>query len=307
MINRLLKKGSKGPEVIKVQQILKIKMNGYFNDVTERAVIDYQLSKGLKPDGIVGGMTWTALLTEKGEIFSDISQDTDLSSNYFVTDFNSKIHKYYLDKGQYLEYNSKNEYLFLHHTAGNDNPFKTIDYWNKDNRGRVATEFVIGGQNYRTGSDAFDGIVVQSFPETGYGWHLGKTGSGHMNKRSVGIELCSIGYLEGGVSWVGKKAIESQIINLTEPFRGKTQFHKYSDAQIEETEKLIKYIAERDGINIREGLQRFIHEKGAVKAFGFDKDAYYGKVKGLLSHGNVRKDKTDIYPDQRFIDMIMSL
>ena len=60
---------------------------------------------------------------------------------------------------------------------------------------------------------------VQAFPETGYGWHLGKTGSGYMNRHSIGIEICSIGYLDDEYkSYVGKRAIESQVIELETPF-----------------------------------------------------------------------------------------
>ena len=71
--------------------------------------------------------------------------------------------------------------------------------------------------------------------------------------------------------------------------------------------KLIKYVADRDNINVREGLQKWIKDQGPIKAFGFQEDAYYGKVKGLLSHTNVRKDKTDVYPDPRLIEVIINL
>jgi len=38
-----------------------------------------------------------------------------------------------------------------------------------------------------------------------------------------------------------------------------------------------------------------------------EEDAYYGRVKGLLTHTNTRKDKTDLFPQQEVIDMILSL
>ena len=58
---------------------------------------------------------------------------------------------------------------------------------------------------------------------------------------------------------------------------------------------------------MRIGLRQWIKKYGPIKAFGFQEDAYYGKVKGLLTHTNVRKDKTDCYPDQRLVDIILSL
>ena len=307
---KLIKEGSTGYEVSKLQSILNLKPDGIFGPMTKQMVIKFQLSKNLKPDGIVGEQTWTLLLMNKGDLIEDIDQDTDIKSQYIYTDFDQVIHKYYLDKGQYLAVNParKNEYLFLHHTAGGSNPYNCIDYWNKDDRGRIATEFVLGGQDYITGDDTYDGVMLQAFPEGGYGWHLGKTGSGYKNQHSVGLEICSIGYLDGEYrSYVNKKAKDDQVISLTQLFRNRQHWHKYSDKQIEETAKLIKYVADRDNINVREGLQKWIKDQGPFKAFGFQEDAYYGKVKGLLSHTNVRKDKTDVYPDPRLIEVIINL
>ena len=57
---------------------------------------------------------------------------------------------------------------------------------------------------------------------------------------------------------------------------------------------------------MRVGLQQLIKKYCPIKAFEFQEDAYYGKMKGLLSHTNVRKGKMDIYPDPDIIDMILS-
>lgn len=305
---KLLKHGSQGPEVVKLQKLLKITTDGDFGPKTHKAVIRFQMHNGLHPDGIVGGKTWSMLLHAPNLSKEAIDEDTDISSQYFKTNFDQSIHRYYLDSDEYLNKPGKNEYFFLHHTAGGYNPYKCIDNWNKDSRGRVATEFVLGGQDHRTGNDEYDGVMVQAFPETGYGWHLGKTGSGHMNRHSIGIEICSIGYLDDNFkSYVGSKAIDKQVIKLEEPFRRKLYWHKYSDKQVQELGKLILYIQERDQIDMRIGLQQYIKKYGPTKAFEFQEDAYYGKIKGLLSHTNVRKTKMDIYPDPRIIDIIMSI
>ena len=102
----------------------------------------------------------------------------------------------------------------------NVNPFKVIDHWGRDTRGRVATEFVLGGKCSSTGNDSYDGVMVQAFPIGGYGWHLGKTGSGHMNRHSTGIEICAFGYLKDGKTYVNTTVREDQIYTLKEPFRG---------------------------------------------------------------------------------------
>ena len=305
---KLIKKGSKGDEVKRLQSILKIQVDGHFGPQTEKAVIAFQLSRDLKPDGIVGNNTWGLLIHGNNVVDTGIGEDTDTNSQYFETRFGQRIHRHHLSKGEYLENKpGKNEYFFLHHTAGGSDPYRCIDHWNRDSRGRVATEFVLGGQNYRNGDDEHDGIMVQAFPETGYGWHLGKTGSGYMNRHSIGIEICSIGYLDDEhKSYVGKKAIESQVIELETPFKKKKFWHKYSDKQMKEVELLLKFIEERDQIDMRIGLQQWIKKYGPTKAFEFHQDAYEGKVQGLLSHTNVRKGKMDVYPDPRLVDIIMS-
>jgi hypothetical protein len=308
---KLLMKGARGPEVVKLQKLLNIVADGIFGPATEKAVMRYQLQKQLTVDGIVGNNTWQMLTLSKGDNEA-IDEDTDISSQFFKTNFNQQIHRYYLDKGEYLSKPGKNEYCFLHHTAGRENPYKVVDHWNRDTRGRVATEFVVGGQSHKNGEDSNDGIVVQAFPESGYGWHLGKTGSGYMNRHSIGIEICSAGYLtetDKGIykTYFNSTVADSQVLKLDEPFRRKMAWHSYSDKQMEEVKKLLEYIQERDGIDMRIGLRQWIKKYGPIKAFGFQEDAYYGKVKGLLTHTNVRKDKTDCYPDQRLIDIILSL
>jgi peptidoglycan LD-endopeptidase CwlK len=54
----VLKKGSKGKEVERVQRALGIKVDGDFGPATENAVRAYQKRKGLSADGIVGPNTW---------------------------------------------------------------------------------------------------------------------------------------------------------------------------------------------------------------------------------------------------------
>lgn len=65
--NRTLKNGSRGDDVKELQKILTEKgfscgvADGIFGKATKKAVIEYQNSKGLVADGIVGEKTWKAL------------------------------------------------------------------------------------------------------------------------------------------------------------------------------------------------------------------------------------------------------
>tara|TARA_R110000868_G_scaffold310786_1_gene571945 strand:+ start:2284 stop:3201 length:918 start_codon:yes stop_codon:yes gene_type:complete len=303
----MLKEGSKGPEVIQLQKILGVSADGNFGPGTKKAVIRFQLGANLPADGIVGNDTWSLLLT-RGAKKEAIDEDTDVQGQFYTTNYNQLIHKHFLPKNEYIKGPIKNLYMFIHHTAGWEDPYKCIDSWGRDDRGAIATEFVMGGQKVTTGDDTHDGVMVQAFAEGNQGWQLGKTGSGIMNRQSVGIEICNFGYLTNELkTYAGQKAHESQVCKLAEPFKGYTNWHNYSTKQIAELEKWLKYIADRDNIDLRIGLVQWIKKQGPTKAFGYQDDAYYGKVKGLLTHTNVRKDKFDCYPHPDLIDMLLSL
>jgi hypothetical protein len=56
-----IRRGSRGPDVFALQTALGLKADSVFGPKTEQAVIKFQRSKQLLPDGIVGRMTWAAL------------------------------------------------------------------------------------------------------------------------------------------------------------------------------------------------------------------------------------------------------
>ena len=58
----VLRRGDRGSAVKLMQKLLLVKDDGIFGPRTEDAVRDFQSSKGLSRDGIVGRNTWTALL-----------------------------------------------------------------------------------------------------------------------------------------------------------------------------------------------------------------------------------------------------
>ena len=291
----VFKKGSQGDGVKQIQLALGLKADGIFGVQTENAVIKFQKENGLYVDGVVGKKTLNAL---------NINFDTDLT---IIKPFDLDIDEYHLPKGEYLNGNYKNEYIILHHTAGGSNPRSVVDWWAKDSLGRVATEFVVGGQNCTTGSDKYDGQIVRSFPEGCQGYHIGASGSSYMNTHSVGIEMCNFGYIKNGKTYTGVSADSEQIISLGSMFKGYSLWHKYSDAQIRAVRDLLLYISKRDNIDLHEGLYKWIKAEGAIKAFDFHEDAYNGNVKGLLTHTNIRKDKCDCSPQPNLVDMILSL
>lgn len=293
---KVLKKGDKGKEVVDLQLYLKIKADGDFGVKTEESVKKFQKENKLTIDGIVGEKTWNKM---GFFISTDLSETTNQTSKIVI---NQK----YMDRDEYLVGPTKKEYLFLHHTAGGHNPYQVATMWNNDTRGRVGTEFILGGQSIFNNNSTYDGTIVQAFPEGAYGWHLGDNGSEYMHSHSVGIETCNFGPIKNGLTYTGQKADPSQVVELTKSFRGSKTWHKYSDKQILVLKDLILYIGNRDNIDIRSGLISEIKKKG-VDGFEFNSDAYYGKIKGIWTHTNTRKDKSDMFPQQELIDMLLSL
>jgi predicted chitinase len=76
----LLKLGSKGDDVEKLQEKLGLKSDGSFGSNTEKAVKEWQLKNGLTPDGVIGDKSWDKLFGNSTE-------------NIIVLDSNLKLEK----------------------------------------------------------------------------------------------------------------------------------------------------------------------------------------------------------------------
>lgn len=288
-----LKKGSKGSDVVLLQQKLGITADGIFGADTEKAVKDFQSKNGLVADGIVGVKTWDKLGVSSPNTIS-------LPSGLIIEND-------LLKSGQYVPGKFKKDLIVLHHTAGWDDPHQVVSSWNNDSRGRVATEFVIGGKRCTDGRIIYDGKIIRTFPEGAMGYHIGNSGASGMDARSTGIEVCNFGHIEKGKTYAGAVCQPSQIVTLSKPFRSYTQYHRYSDKQLESLRKLLLYIADRDNIDLHKGLYEWIKKEG-TDAFDFHSDAFYGQVKGgMVTHANIRKDKEDMFPQPELMDMISGL
>lgn len=303
----LYKLGSRGNVVKDIQDFLGISADGIYGEQTVAAVEKWQYKNGLIVDGIVGGMT----LSKMGLIDTDMSLSNQFNFNFDIVDFEKsdttlKINEFFMHPHEYINDDIIPEYVFLHHTAGWHNPYNTIKGWESDNRGTIATEFVIGGQSVKNNNNKYDGELVQSFPAGNYAWHLGKTGSQYMHIHSIGIELCNFGWVVNNKNWAGVLVDSNQIVKLNKPFRGYEYWHKYSDNQIYTLKNLLLYIADRNNIDITDGLPKLIRKYGA-DAFDWNESAYFGDIKGILSHSNVRKDKFDIFPQPELMDMLISI
>lgn len=319
----LIKKGDKGRSVKELQAILKGlnyyagSIDGDFGPRTEQAVKGFQGANNLIVDGVVGPKTWATLIDLSTDVSTMVFVDNDgklEDKGKYTTEDGLEIHRMYMDTDEYVtdQGTTKKHTVFLHHTAGRANPYKTIKAWNNDDRGRVATQFVVGGRSM-TGDDSQNGVVVECFPDDYFAWHLGKVGSIDMSRKSIGIEINNWGWLEKKgdkyYNYVGLEMPADQVAELKKPFRGHKYYHAYTNEQIESVRLLLKEIKRRHPqIDLKSGLiQQLKLTNDPFKAFDFNNDAYYGKVHGMWTHTNVRADKSDCSPQDNLIEMLLGL
>lgn len=317
----VLKKGDKGAAVGKMQSLLGLTPDNDFGPETERVLRAYQKSKGLDPDGVCGSRTAESLgFKIEDYISTDIrtsssspSKEGPSPTGSYTTQQGLQIFKSYLDNDEYVHGEGKaKEWILLHHTASGHNPYSVISQWNNDARGRIATQFVVGGLSTSGNDASMDGIVVECFPDKDWAYHIGESGSTYLHPQSVGIEICNWGYLEQKdgkfYNYVNKEVPASMVCDLGYKFNGHQFYHAYTDKQIDSVMKLIMEIEKRHPkINVRSGLVDWLRTEHPSQAFGHRADAYYGKTKGILSHTNIRKDKTDVSPQPKLIAALKNL
>ena len=315
----ILRIGDQGPIVEFLQQALEIKVDGDFGPKTKAAVVSLQRDNSLVPDGIVGPITWDCLGVSPEEFYAD----TDIMTSA------SWIVPYMLPEGQYVDKLTSKKYIFIHHTAGRSNPYTCIDHWARDQRGRIGTHFVIGGIDSRLDAKSVskesaphDGLILQAIPENNYGFHLGATKSNYMHVHSLSIEICSAGYLKKKgdkfYTWYNEEVHPSQVAELDQEFRGYKYYQKYTDKQLKALKALLILIADKHNIDLQTGLIKTLkptfgiandseRTKRQHKAFEYSEAACQGKITGLLSHTNVRKDKSDVFPQVELIQLLRSM
>lgn len=218
----------------------------------------------------------------------------------------NEIIQYKLHDDQYMKEETPKSQIFIHHTAGNSNPFNAIDFWNS-NPTRVGTAFCIGGKP--TGDKWKDGDIVQAFGSKFWCYHLGlqeatfkKYGIPYkaLDKNSVGIEINNWGGLqlkEGKfVTYVGTTVNADEVIEYATPFRGYKYYHKYTDKQIENMIRLVKYLCDKFNIS---------------KVYNEDMWDISGRAlngtNGIWTHTSVRPDKSDVHPYPPLIEALKAL
>jgi hypothetical protein len=315
-------------ELKTIQKIFQIEVTGKLDALTQSAIKNYQLRLGSLPTGLLDSQTYHSILAKYGtpeiinsqepeivietpieieeEFDPTFDKTTDLSEEYKM-----EINEYFIKNTEYSnEKKLPKEYIFLHHTAGWNDPYAVADNWERDKLGKIATHFIIGGINIKTGDSKHNGVVVQCIPDNAWAYHLGSVNA-YMHQHSIGIEICNFGALtkKSGkyYTYTNQVVDEKYVVDLGDDFRGYRYWHRYTDKQVESTRLLINYIADKFNINIDLGLKAKLQSGDDFNAFEYDKKAVEGRIKGILSHTSVRTDKLDVSPQAHLVEMIKNL
>lgn len=291
----MVKLGDKGSEVTEVQKLLSmlgydLVIDGDFGGKTVRSLQAFQKKMGLNIDGVAGPKTIEALKAAQKRTAKEEKAPTG-TKNYGSI-FVEK--KYQLEPTQFIKQNTPKDKIFIHFTAGGPNAGNVIRYWGSDET-RVATAFVIDGET---------GQIHECFNPDFWSFHLGIKGTnGALDKSSVGIEICAWGPLikkgEKFYTYVNSEVPANQAYELSTPFRGYKYYHKVSDEQFRQLELLVDFLITEYNVPIQKNFD--------ASWFEFNQELINKKTPGIWTHTNVRKDKCDMYPDQRLIDMLNRL
>ena len=205
-----------------------------------------------------------------------------------------------LKNGQYITGIYEKTSIFLHHTSGT-NAKSAIRWWDST-PDRVGTPYIIER----------DGTIFEVFNPDYWAYHLGIIGDDNYHeKHSVNIELVSAGGLQLSSNgeyrfyplWPNKIRYtvipENEVYILGKPWRGFNAFHKYTEAQINSLNWLLKDLVIRYPSIDLSGL--------SPKFYEYNKDISNKRIHGLWAHSSVRRDKSDIYPDKNLIKSLLTL
>lgn len=296
----LIKIGDRGPQVAEVQKFLSVigydlVIDGIFGPKTKRSVKAFQKKARILNDGIVTQSTFDALKIHAAAR-RDIQNPHTVATNH--SDGNLNINRNYrLSDNQYIKRITEKSQIYLHFTAGGPNARNVINFW-ESNQPRVATAFVIDG----------NGAIFECFNPDYWSYHLGVKGTnGRLDKASVGIEICAYGplklkngeYFAWPENYSRKKIPANEVYTLPRGFRGFQHYHAFKYSQIEATERLCEHLIQRYNIPVQYEFD--------YSWFDYNSDVIRNTLPGIWSHTTVRKDKFDLYPDHRVLEMLNRL
>lgn len=193
--------------------------------------------------------------------------------------------KYRLPENQYVPERVDKTGIVLHHTVSSSID-SVYNWWLEKGQSRavrVGTAYVIDKQ----------GRIYEFFPDDMWAWHLGKGVENEDEKRTIGIEIISEGALvrenEDLLAFYNPKtgrgfAHKEDFVDLGRMWRGYRYFDSYSIEQIRAVIVLTDYLFDKYDIPRRAHSDLWTFNPNLKK------------FEGLISHAQIRADKTDVHP-----------
>jgi N-acetyl-anhydromuramyl-L-alanine amidase AmpD len=196
----------------------------------------------------------------------------------------------------YFQQEYKKTQIYLHHTAGGPSGEAVFNFWDKVSV-NVATCVAISR----------DGTIVQGYLSKYWAFHLGLRAGvfakynlpyKSLDKTSIGIEVCNYGYLteKDGKFYNYVGGVCNDVYELETPYKGHKYWENYTDAQIESIRDLLLLWRGRYNIDLTYNPDIWEVSPRALRGDN-----------GVFTHNSVRRDKADIYPHHKIIEMLKSL
>lgn len=183
------------------------------------------------------------------------------------------IIKKHLPESEYYPEITPKHQIVLHHTVAST--FDSTWYWWQEDGIHVATAYIIDK----------DGTIYEMFNPDYWSYHLGRGTTTYNNKSAIGIELVNEGPLwkkdDKYYWWDGTAKFNNEVFEYDGWWRGHKYWAAYHKKQIDSLVDLLLMLTEEYKI-----------KRKVIKHYGYDKDLLY--VDGIISHHNVRTDKTDV-------------
>lgn len=233
----------------------------------------FQMSKGLKVDGIFGPKTYQALYRHLLNV-----EHVDFPKTRYIADAKKK------------------KAIVWHHSAGWDDARGMYQWW-VSQKNNVATAVAIEDS----------GKLYKGFDEQYWAFHLGIRGSYlrrsekvNIESSTIGIEVCNSGGLkkEGSryLTWYGNEVSHHNVMQLK--FRGYDYFERYTDAEVFTLMNWTLLMSLRFDIPLT-----YRHEMWEYSKSAFD----LNNNPGIYTHCSFRKDKSDIAPQHHLVAMAQNL
>lgn len=187
--------------------------------------------------------------------------------------------KVYIDfpESQYFKQSHRKTQIVLHHTVSS-NSQSPVNWW-KQTPERVACPFIIDK----------DGTIYQLFDSSCWAYHIGQGSTTQHNKQTIGIEIVNEGLLTQKIIgkdkrffWLdGKQEYLGQVFENASLWRGSRFFASYTKEQYQAVNELLKELC-----------KDFAIPNKIATDYEFNKS--YFDFNGIVSHHNLRPDKSDV-------------